>query len=249
MAQTAGKAGKVVLFASGKGGVGKSSLAAGCGYALAQRGRKTLLVDADSGLRAQDLLLGVADRTVFDVGDVLAGRCEPGRAIIETSYPGLHLLPAMLEGEPEAEAFRELLRGLAHFYGFVLVDAPAGVGAGVKAPAGAADTAVLVTTPEPVAVRDAGRAAQILRAQGVPELRLVINRVEPRLIRKKVLPNLDDVIDAAAVRLLGAVPEDKQVVAAAVLGRPVSLLRHGAGQAVRNIAARLDGEEVPLMKL
>lgn len=245
-------AGKVLLVASGKGGAGKSTLSVNCGAALAQRGNKVLLIDADIGLRSLDLMLGVSDRVIYDLGDVLAGNCEPGRAIIVTDYHDLHLLPAPqveLLKAVDAETMRELFRGLSRYYDYVILDSPAGVGFGLTTPAGAADTALVVANPDPVSIRDAERAAQVLRNHNVPEIRLIINRVNSKMIRKKVLPNLDEVIDGTSIRLLGAVPEDRHVLEAAAAGRPVIVLRKGAAMAFRNIAARIDGEDVPLMKL
>lgn len=248
MAQT----GKIVLVASGKGGVGKSTLSVNCGAALALRGRKVLLIDADMGLRSLDLMLGVSDRVIYDLGDVLSSRCEPARAIITTDYHDLHLLPSPqtdFEGKANPEIMRTLYRGLSHYYDYIIIDAPAGVGTGMTAPAQAADIAVVVATPDPVSTRDAERTANKLRNFGVPKIRLVINRVDSKLIRKKVMPDLDTVIDGASVQLLGVVPEDRHVAVAASGGRPVIVLRKGAAQAIRNIAARLDGEDVGLMKL
>lgn len=248
MAQT----GKVLLIASGKGGAGKSTLSVNCGAALAQRGRKVLLVDADIGLRSLDLMLAVSDRVIYDLGDVFAGICEPARAIIVTDIHNLHLLPAPqreLAGNVDTDAICSLIKGLAFYYDYVIIDSPAGVGFGVIAPALAADLAVIVANTDSVSIRDAERAVQVLRTQQVPEIRLVINRINAKLIRKKVLPNLDEVIDGTSARLLGIVPDDRHVLEAAAAGRPVIVLRKGAAMAFRNIAARLDGEEVPLMKL
>lgn len=251
MLQT-GRTGRIVLVTSGKGGSGKSTFAVNCGTELAQRGRRVLLVDADTGLRSLDLMLGVEDRALFDLGDVLAGRCETGKAIIVTDCHDLHLLPAPLgacNGLAESDVVVGLYRGLTAYYDWVIVDSPAGIGAGVTAPAGAADTVVVVATPDPVCIRDAERLAQALRASGADNLRLVLNKVDARLIRKHVLPDLDAAIDGTSVQLIGVVPDDRRVLSAAAAGRPVTVLRGGAATAFRNIAARLEGEDMPLMKL
>lgn len=246
------QSGRILLVTSGKGGSGKSTFAVNCGTALAQRGRKVLLVDADVGLRSLDLLLGISDRVVYDLGDVLAGRCEPGKAIIVTDCHNLHLLPA-----PQADcadmvdsaAMCRLYKGLATYYDFVLIDSSAGIGVNVTAPTTIADCTVVVATTDSVCIRDAERLSQVLRARGAANLRLILNRVDAKLIRKRVLPDLDTAIDGTSVQLIGVVPEDKHVIMAAAVGKPVTIFRNGAATAFRNIAARFDGENIPLMKL
>lgn len=246
------QSGRIILIASGKGGSGKSTFTVNCGTALAQRGHKVLLIDADIGLRSLDLMLAVSDRVVFDIGDVLSGRCEPGKAIIVTDCHNLHLLPASqteCDDMTDSAVIGKLYRGLAEYYDYVFVDSPAGVGAIVTAPAGIAACTVAVATADSICIRDAEHLSRMLRAHGAKNIRLVLNRVEPKLIRKKVMPDLDAAIDGATIQLLGVIPEDKHVFMAAAAGKPVTVLRKGAAQAFRNIAARLDGEEIPLMRL
>jgi septum site-determining protein MinD len=246
------QSGRILLIASGKGGAGKSTFTVNCGTALAQRGHKVLLVDADIGLRSLDLMLAVSDRVVFDIGDVLEGRCEPGKAIIVTDCHNLHLLPAsqnICEDMKDSAIISKLYMGLAEYYDYVFIDSPAGIGETVTAPASAADCTIVVATADSVCIRDAEHLSQVLRARGAKDLRLVLNRIEPKLIRKKVMPDLDSAIDGATIQLLGVIPEDKHVFMAAAVGKPVTVLRRGAGQAFRNIAARLDGDNVPLMRL
>jgi septum site-determining protein MinD len=246
------QSGRILLVTSGKGGSGKSTFTVNCGTALAQRGRKVLLIDADVGLRSLDLMLGVSDRIIFDMGDVITGGCEPGKAIIVTDCHNLHLLPAP-QGDcaemADSDAIGALYKGLAAYYDYVFVDSSAGVGASVTAPAGVSDIAVVVATDDPVCIRDAEHVSQFLRARGAKNLRLVLNRVDAKLIRKKAMPDLDTAIDGTSVQLIGIVPEDKRVIMAAAVGKPVTVLRGGAATAFKNIAARLDGEDVPLMKL
>lgn len=244
--------GTILLITSGKGGAGKSTFAVNCGIALSQRGHRVLLVDADMGLRSLDLMLGVSDRVIFDISDVLSGDCETGKAIIVTDYHDLHLLPAPQSDcadMSDSEIICKLYSGLASYYDYVLVDSPAGVGSSITAPVAVADSAIVVATGDPVCIRDAERMAQILRQKGAVSLRLVLNRVDPKLIRKKILPDLDTAIDGTSVQLIGIVPDDRHVTVAAAAGKPVTVFRKGAAQAFRNIAARLDGEEIPLMKL
>lgn len=243
---------KSILIASGKGGCGKSTLAVNCGAVLAGLGRKVLLIDTDAGLRALDMLLSVSDRVVYDLSDVLASRCEPVKAIVATAVAGLELLPAPSEaydGVFEPEGFRKLCKGLARYYDYLLLDSPAGIGAGMLTAAAAADRAVVIATADPLAVRDAGRVAQVLRGLGMADIRLVLNRVVPSLIRRKTAYSLDGAIDGASIRLLGIVPEDRRVTVAGYEGKPVAPGRKGAGAAFSNIARRIDGEDIPLMNL
>lgn len=243
--------GHILLVTSGKGGSGKSTFTVNCGLSLAQRGRRVLLVDADVGLRSLDLMLGVSDRVIYDLGDVLYGRCETGKAIIVTDYHDLHLLPAPQSDCPEmaeSDDICKLYKGLAANYDYVLVDSSAGVGPNITVPAVAAQSVLVVATADPVCIRDAEHVSQILRAHGASNLRLVLNRVDAKLIRKKIIPDLDAAIDGASVQLIGVVPDDRRVLMAAAAGKPVTVLRGGAATAFRNIAARLDGEDRPLMK-
>ena len=244
--------GEIILITSGKGGSGKSTLAVNVGASLAMRGLKVLLIDADAGMRALDLMLGLSGKVVYDIADILAGRCEPVRAILESPVNQLHLLPAPQTTAVELiepEGIKRLCRGLSHYYDFVIIDSPAGSGAGAVTAAAPAEKALIVTTADPVSVRDADRMASILFSLGVHDLRLVINRVVPKLVRKRALPDLDRVIDGAALQLIGVVPEDERVAACACVGRPAVPYPKGAAVAFRNIAGRLNGEEVPLMKL
>lgn len=246
------RTGRILLVASGKGGSGKSTFTVNCGLALAQRGHKVLLVDADVGLRSLDLMLSVSDRVIFDLGDVLSGRCETGKAIIVTDYHNLHLLPAPQTDCAEmadSDVICKLYKGLATHYDYVFIDSSAGIGSNITAPAGVAECAVVVATADPVCIRDAEHLSQMLRAHGASNLRLVLNRVDAKLVRKKIISDLDTAIDRASVQLIGVVPDDRRVLMAAAVGKPVTVLRGGAATAFRNIAARLDGEDIPLMKL
>lgn len=244
--------GPIILVASGKGGTGKSTCAVNCGAQLARLGHKVLLIDADAGLRALDLMLGVSDRVIYDLSDVLAGLCEPVRAILETDEPGVSLLPAPQSISSDYLAgpeFKRLCRGLSRYYDFLFVDSPAGIGPGARVAAAACADALVVSTVDPVCLRDADRMAGMLQEEGVGHVRLVLNRVNARLIRRRMVPDLDAAIDSAALRLIGVVPEDEAVMVSVCEGHPLPSSSKGAAQAFCNIAGRIEGKDIPLMKL
>lgn len=241
--------GKITVVTSGKGGAGKSTISAGLGCALASLGKKVLLVDGDTGLRSLDLILGIGDRAVYDLSDVFAGRCEPIRAI----YPSplcerVSVIPApvSLEQLCSPTDLRRLCRGFIQHYDEVILDCPAGIGAGFETAAYAADRALVVTTPDLVCARDAGIVADLLLRQQIPA-RLIINRLRVTPILRGKTPDVDDVMDMAGLQLIGILPEDEKVATASANGRP---LPSGcdAAEALQNIARRLCGEDVPLKK-
>jgi septum site-determining protein MinD len=244
--------GESLLVTSGKGGVGKSTFAVNCGAALARMGRRVLLIDGDAGLRALDLMLSVSDRVVYDLADVLGGRCEPIKAIVKTDIGGLSLLPAPLDAQDgifEPGGMQQLCRGLRKYYDYVVIDSAAGIGECMRTSACAADRAVVVSTPDPVSVRDADRAASVVLAQGVGSARLVLNRVVPRLMKAGAACSLDAAIDGTSLQLIGAVPEDEKIAEAAFKGVPAVILGNSpAARAFCNIARRLEGGSVPLLR-
>ncbi|MCI8497649.1 MAG: septum site-determining protein MinD, partial [Clostridiales bacterium] len=212
--------GDIYVVASGKGGSGKSTICAGTGAALARRGQHVLLIDADAGLCSLDLMLGVTDRLVYHLGDILAGRCEPVRAIHPVeACPGLEVLtapPADHEDMTE-ENLTRLCRGLAHYYDFILIDAPAGIDRGLSLASAPADAALLVVTPDPICVRSAEKAAKILKEKEL-SCRLVINRYRRRVLKGRMVEDLDEVIDKTALQLIGVVPEDERLAVCAARG-------------------------------
>ena len=245
--------GQAILVTSGKGGSGKSTFTINCGAVLAEMGKKVLLVDGDAGLRALDLMLSVSNKVIYDLSDVLAGHCEPIKAIIDTQIKNLQILPAPLSAFDslfEPNGMKRLCKGLTHYYDYVFIDSSAGVGSDMMTSASAADRAIIVATSDPVSLRDADRVAAVVIAQGIMNIRLVINRVKPKLIRKRVVHDLDKAIDDAAIQLIGIVPEDEQVTRSAFMGVPVTTIsKTGAALAFANIARRIIGEDIPLMKL
>lgn len=242
--------GRIAVVTSGKGGAGKSTLAAGLGLALSDAGASVLLVDGDAGLRSLDLMLGVGQDIVFDLSDIFAGNCEPVRAVYPSGYnPNLALLPApvSLEGLCSPRDLRRLVKGFSRYYDFILIDCPAGTGRGFETAVGAADNALVVTTPDPVCARDAAVVGDLLAARGV-SARLVINRLRPRLVMRGKLPDIDEIIDTAGIRLIGVVPEDDAIPFAAAAGDRLPAACPAA-RCLRNIASRLCGDPVPLAPL
>lgn len=237
------------VITSGKGGVGKSTVTVGLGRALAQRGRRVLLIDCDAGLRSLDRMTGTEESLVFDISDVVFGRCAPAEAI----YPcvereGLFLLPAPSSREDMIRpgVMKKLVPLLKEYFDHVLLDSPAGVGVGFRAAACAADRAVIVCNPDPVCVRGTGTASTLLEKLGVEDQRLVIDRFNGDFFDETgAYGDLDGVIDGAGVRLLGVVPEDFSMAAAFLKGRPARGSSYGM-MALSRIAGRLEGEDIPI---
>lgn len=242
----------VTVITSGKGGVGKSTVTAGLGAALAARGRRVLLIDGDAGLGCLDHMLGISERRVFDIADVVSGAAEPDKAVYTSSFsPNLFLLPApgTEEDVVSPDVMRELVGVLARYYDHVLIDSPAGVGQGFLSAAAAARRALVVATADPVCLRDTAQARLRLREAGVVQQRLVVNRFSAAAFRRQgCYRDLDAVIDAAGVRLIAVVPEDPQLAAAGAAARPAPPKSPG-GMALARLAARLEGEHVPLPPL
>jgi septum site-determining protein MinD len=246
--------GRVITVTSGKGGVGKTTTTANLGTALALLGKKVVVVDADIGLRNLDVVMGLENRIVYDIVDVVEGRCRIRQALIKDKrFPDLYLLPAAQTRDKSAvnpAQMRLLCDHLKAEFDFVLIDCPAGIEQGFKNAIAGADQAVIVTTPEVSAVRDADRVIGLVEAAQLPPPRLIINRIRPELVRRKEMLSQDDVIDVLRVDLLGIVPDDETIVIATNRGEAAVLDRQSrAGQAYTNIARRLNGEDVPFLSL
>lgn len=242
----------VTVITSGKGGAGKSTITAGLGSALAARGKRVLLIDGDAGLGCLDHMLGVSERRVFDIADVVSGAAEPDKAVYCSGIsPNLFLLPApdTEEDVVSPDIMRELVGIFARYYDHVLIDSPAGVGQGFLSAAASARRALLVATPDPVCVRDTAQTRLRLQEAGVTQQRLIINRFSGSNFRSQgYYSDLDSVIDAAGVRLIAVVPDDPQLSAAAANAEPAPQKSPGA-MALARLAARLEGEQVPLPPL
>lgn len=241
--------GQIVAFVSGKGGTGKTTLTAAVAGAMAKRGRQVLCIDLDVGLRNLDISLAMRDEASISFLDVIEGRCTLAQAPEHPMVPGLRLLTAPVGLEPEAlsEArFVDLLNKAREAFDWVLIDAPAGVGALFRLALSRAGRAVVVTQADPACLRDARRAGILAAQLGVPWIRVVVNRVNARLYRR-LSTNVDDIMDAVGLPLLGLVPEHPDVLTAATWGIPLcNVLSCRAVDACTNIARRLEGESVPL---
>ena len=245
---------KVVTVTSGKGGVGKTTATANLGVALARMNKKVVVVDADIGLRNLDVVMGLENRIVYDLVDVIEGRCKLRQAMIKhKQFPDLYLIPAAQTRDKTAVSPADMIQladKLRPEVDFILIDSPAGIERGFRNAVAPADDVLIVTNPEVSAVRDADRIIGLLEAANKGPGRLILNRVKLEMIRKGEMLSADDVTDILAIKLLGIVPEDEGVVPASNSGVPITLNEHSrAGQAFRNIARRLNGENVPFMQL
>ncbi|MCI8622239.1 MAG: septum site-determining protein MinD [Provencibacterium sp.] len=237
----------IKLVTSGKGGAGKSTVCVYAAAGLVRRGRRVLLLEMDAGLRGLDIPLGVSDRTVFDMADVLEGRCEPVKAIVECAWiPELHLMPAPLDRGfcPRTQDLARLCRGLSEYYDYLLIDTPAGLGVGFDVSLSVAHSALLVVTPDPVTVRDASSVAALLFERELSDTKLVINRLPPRP-KQMLVPDLDYCIDAVGAQLIGVIPEERELAVSAAKGRELPEASP-ARAAFRRIAGRIEGEYSPL---
>ena len=239
------------VIASGKGGTGKTSFTAGVGSALAALGHRTLCIDADVGLRNLDIALGMSDRVLMTFADVIAGRCTLDAAAVQhPGIPELYLLTApMGPSGVSPQELRDLVLEAKNWFEFILIDAPAGLGSGFHLAAGGADKAIIVSTTDSSSMRDAQRAVLELADYPFLSRQLVVNRVEKRLLRK-LHRTIDDAMDTAGLPLLGVVPEDPKVRLATNREEPIiTMTRKGAAAAYFNIAHRMCGDRMPLMRL
>jgi septum site-determining protein MinD len=245
---------RVIVVTSGKGGVGKTTTTANLSVALASRGYKVVAMDADIGLRNLDVVLGLENRIVYTLVDVVEGNCRLLQALVrDKRVNNLHLLPAAQTRTKDAvtpEQMRTLCDELREHFDFVLVDSPAGIEGGFRNAAVGADEALVVTTPEVSAVRDADRIIGMLEAMGKSPIRLVINRIRPYMVKRGDMLDVADVLDILAVDLVGVVPDDDSVVTSTNRGEPLTLGGNSpASKAFENISLRLCGEDVPFLNL
>lgn len=246
--------GEVIVITSGKGGVGKTTTTANIGTGLALDGKKVVLIDTDIGLRNLDVVMGLENRIVYDLVDVIEGVCRVKQALIKDKrYEGLFLLPAAQTRDKSAvtpEQMITLINELKAEFDYIIVDCPAGIEQGFKNAIAGADRALVVTTPEVSAVRDADRIIGLLEANEIRNPKLLINRVRIDMVKRGDMMNMDDIIDILAIDLIGVVPDDEKIVVSTNRGEPaVTDPKSLAGQAYRNVTKRLQGQDVPLMNL
>ena len=241
---------RVITITSGKGGVGKTTTTANIGVALALQGKRVVCLDADIGLRNLDVVLGLENRIVYDVVDVIEGRARLRQALIKDKrLPELHLLPASQKRDKSAvkpDQLAQVCRDLGADHDFILIDSAAGIEEGFRTALAPADEVIIVTNPEVSAVRDADRVIGLVEAAGKGPARVIVNRLKPDLVQRGDMLDTGDVLEMLAIELLGIVPEDESILVSTNRGHPAALdERSRAGQSFRNIARRMLGEDVP----
>ncbi|HEY8344166.1 MAG TPA: septum site-determining protein MinD [Bacillota bacterium] len=246
--------GRVIVVTSGKGGVGKTTAVANIGTGLALNHHKVVMIDADIGLRNLDVVMGLENRIVYDLVDVVEKNCRLRQALIKDKrFENLFLLPAAQtrdKSEISPQQMKALCAELSEEFDYVLIDCPAGIEQGFKNAVAGATEAIIVTTPEVSAVRDADRIIGLLHSSDLDDPMLILNRIRPDMVRKGDMMNIDDVNDILAIRLLGVVPDDEGIIISTNKGEPAVLGKNSkAGEAFRNIVRRIQGETVPLMSM
>jgi septum site-determining protein MinD len=252
---------RVVTVTSGKGGVGKTTVTANLGTALAMRGQRVVLIDADVGLRNLDVMLGLENRIVYDLVDVIEERCRLRQALVRhKQLPKLFLLPAAQTRDKSAVEPEDMVRVCDTLRGeqdFILIDSPAGIERGFRYAMAPADEILIVTNPEVPAARDADRVIGLIEAEGKGPARLIINRIKADMVARGQMLSIADVVELLAIELIGVIPEEQGMLIAANRGEPLALSYNGhgqlgrarAGQAFHNVARRLLGEDVPFQPL
>lgn len=243
-----------IVITSGKGGVGKTTTTANIGTALASLGKKVVVIDGDTGLRNLDVLLGLENRIVYTIIDVIEGRCRLKQGLIKDKrFPNLFLLPTAQTKDKDDISPQEMLKivnELKEEFDYVLIDSPAGIEQGFENAVIGADKAIIVVNPEITSVRDADRVIGKLDAKGLDDHEVIINRLNYEMTKNGDMLDVTDIIETLSIKLLGVVPDDRNITVSTNKGEPI-VLDEGAiaGQAFKNIARRITGEEVPLMNL
>ena len=245
--------GEVIVITSGKGGVGKTTTTANVGTGLAMLGKKVVLIDTDIGLRNLDVVMGLENRIVYNLVDVVENNCRIKQALIKDKrYPNLYLLPSAQTKDKTAvtpEQMKKLADDLKEEFDYILMDCPAGIEQGFKNALAGADRALVVTTPEVSAVRDADRIIGLLEANEIGSTHLVVNRLRTDMVKEGNMMSSEDVVEILAVDLIGVVPDDENIVISTNQGEPLVGKDCQAGQAYMNICHRILGEEVPYLNL
>ena len=244
---------EVIVITSGKGGVGKTTTTANVGTGLAQMNKKVVLIDTDIGLRNLDVVMGLENRIVYNLVDVIEGNCRVKQALIkDKKYPDLYLLPSAQTRDKTAvtpEQMKKLTDELREEFDYILLDCPAGIEQGFKNAIAGADRAIVVTTPEVSAIRDADRIIGLLEANELKNIHLVVNRLRMDMVKRGDMMSVKDVCEILAIPLIGAVPDDEHIVISTNQGEPLVGSSCLAGQAYTNICKRILGEEVEFLNL
>lgn len=244
---------EVIVITSGKGGVGKTTTTANIGTGLAKLGNKVVLIDTDIGLRNLDVVLGLENRIVYNLVDVVEGNCRIRQALIrDKRCENLYLLPSAQTRDKTAvtpEQMKKLTDELREEFDYILLDCPAGIEQGFKNAIAGADRALVVTTPEVSAIRDADRIVGLLEAADMKKIDLIVNRIRMDMVKRGDMMSMEDVVDILAIDIIGVVPDDENIVVATNNGEPLVGSDCLAGKAYMNICRRVQGEEIPFLNL
>ena len=243
--------GEVIVITSGKGGVGKTTTTANLGSALAMRGKKVVLLDTDIGLRNLDVVMGLENRIVYDIVDVIEGKCKLRQALIKDKrFTDLFLLPAAQTRDKDAINEDEMIRltqRLKEEFDYIIVDCPAGIEQGFKNAISGADRAIVVTNAEISSIRDADRIIGLLEASNIRNPELIINRIRPDMVKRGERMDVEDILDLLSIDLIGVVPEDENIITQTNKGEPaVANKKAASGKAYIEIARRILGENVEI---
>ena len=245
--------GEVIVITSGKGGVGKTTSSANIGTGLAKLDKSVLMIDTDIGLRNLDVVMGLENRIVYNLVAVIEGECRLKQALIkDRHYPNLQLLPSAQTKDKSAvrpEQMIKLINGLKKNFDYIILDCPAGIEQGFRNAIAAADRALVVTTPEVSAIRDADRIIGLLEEKGIRRNHLIVNRLRPELVKRGDMMSAQDIIDLLGVPRIGVIPDDEAVIVATNQGQSLIEGETLPGQAYRNIVRRIAGEDVPYLDL
>ena len=241
---------EVIVVTSGKGGVGKTTTSANVGTGLAMLGEKVILIDTDIGLRNLDVIMGLENRIVYHLVDIIEGGCRIKQALIrDRRYPNLFLLPSAQTRDKTSvspEQMKKLIEQLRDDFDYILIDCPAGIERGFYNAIAGADRAIIVTTPEVSAIRDADRITGLLEASHIRNIHLIVNRIRYDMVRRGDMMTIEDIVDILSLDLIGVIPDDENVVVATNQGETLIGSGTASGKAYENICRRIMGEEVPL---
>ena len=244
---------EVIVITSGKGGVGKTTTTANVGVGLATKNKKVVVIDTDLGLRNLDVVMGLENRIVYNLVDVIEGNCRMKQALIrDKRYENLYLLPSAQTRDKNSispEQVKKLTEGLRESFDYILVDCPAGIEQGFRNAISGADRAIVVTTPEVSAIRDADRIIGLLEKNRISKVELLINRIRMDMVKRGDMMSVEDVTEILPINLIGVIPDDEQIVIGTNQGETVIGTKSLSGQAYMNVCNRITGEEVPFLNL